>query len=216
MMNFKIKNIITLLLIACINLTNAIAQNELAEDILEKLSNTTKAHISISIEFEYVFSNKNARINEKSSGKLELKGDNFRIEMPEQLIINNGSTHWVYLKEMNEVTIMDYDSEDEDELSPNKLFTVYNEDYKNAYVQASSVDGERMHIIDLFPKESSYIMKIRLTINSFKNQISILSLYDKNGGVYTYNIKSFKTNLEIAPFTFDTTKYTHVEVIDLR
>ena len=215
-MNFKIRNITALLLIVCINLTNAIAQDKLAEDILEKLSNTTKAYTSISIEFESVFRNKSVGINEKSSGKLELKGDNFRIEMPEQLIINNGSTHWVYLKEMNEVTIMDYDSEDEDALSPNKLFTVYNEDYKNAYVQASSVDGERMHIIDLFPKESSYIMKIRLTINSFKNQISILSLYDKNGGVYTYNIKSFKINLEIAPFTFDTTKYTHVEVIDLR
>ena len=118
-----------------------------------------------------MYSYKSVGINEKSSGKLEMKGDNFRIEMPEQLIINNGSTLWVYLKEMNEVTIMDYDSEDEDALSPNKLFTVYNEDYKNAYVQASSVDGERMHIIDLFPKESSYIMNIRLTINSFKNQI---------------------------------------------
>ena len=215
-MNFKIRNITALLLIVCINSTNAIAQDELAESILEKLSNTTKAYTSISIEFENVFRNKSVGINEKSSGKLELKGDNFRIEMPEQLIINNGSTHWVYLKEMNEVTIMDYDSEDEDALSPNKLFTVYNEDYKNTYVQASSVDGERMHIIDLFPKESGYIMKIRLTINSLKNQISILSLYDKNGGVYTYNIKSFKINLEIAPFTFDTTKYTHVEVIDLR
>ena len=215
-MNFKIRTIITLSLIVCITLTNAIAQDKLAEGILEKLSNTTKAYTSISIEFEHVFSNKSAGINEKSNGKLELKGDNFRIETPEQLITNNGSTHWVYLKEMNEVTIMDYDSEDEDVLSPNKLFTIYNEEYKCAYVQASSVNGERMHMIDLFPKESGPIIKIRLTINSLKNQISILGLYDKNGGIYTYNIKSFKTNLEITPFTFDTTKYTHVEVIDLR
>ena len=215
-MNLKIKSLSSLLLILCISLTNAVSQDRLAEDILEKLSNTTKACTSISIEFEYLFRNKNAGINEKSSGRLELKENNFRIEMPKQLIINNGSTHWIYLKEMNEVTIMDYDSEDEDALSPNKLFTIHNEDYKNTYVQASSVNGERMHIIDLFPKKSSSIMKIRLTINSLKNQISILELYDKNGGIYTYNIKNFKTNLEIAPFTFDTTKYTHVEVIDLR
>ena len=210
------KGLSSLLLILCISLTNAVSQDRLAEDILEKLSNTTKACTSISIEFEYLFRNKNAGINEKSSGRLELKENNFRIEMPKQLIINNGSTHWIYLKEMDEVTIMDYDPEDEDAMNPNKLFTIYNEDYKNTYVQASSVNGERMHIIDLFPKKSSSIMKIRLTINSLKNQISILELYDKNGGVYTYNIKDFKTNLEIAPFTFDTTKYTHVEVIDLR
>jgi len=215
-MNLKIKGLSSLLLILCISLTNAVSQDRLAEDILEKLSNTTKAYTSISIEFEYLFRNKNAGINEKSSGRLELKENNFRIEMPKQLIINNGSTHWIYLKEMDEVTIMDYDPEDEDAMNPNKLFTIYNEDYKNTYVQASSVNGERMHIIDLFPKKSSSIIKIRLTINSLKSQINILELYDKNGGTYTYNIKDFKTNLEIAPFTFDTTKYTHVEVIDLR
>ena len=215
-MNLKIKSLSSLLLILCISLTNAVSQDRLAEDILEKLSNTTKACTSISIEFEYLFRNKNAGINEKSSGRLELKENNFRIEMPKQLIINNGSTHWIYLKEMDEVTIMDYDPEDEDAMNPNKLFTIYNEDYKNTYVQASSVNGERMHIIDLFPKKSSSIIKIRLTINSLKSQINILELYDKNGGTDTYNIKDFKTNLEISPFTFDTTKYTHVEVIDLR
>ena len=111
---------------------------------------------------------------------------------------------------------MDYDSEDEDALSPNKLFTVYDKDYKNAYVEAKSVNGERIHIIDLFPKESGLIMKIRLTINALKNQISILQLYDKNGGVYTYNIKSFKADLDVAPFNFNVTNYHDVEVIDLR
>ena len=210
------KNIITLFLSICISLTNTLAQDKLAEQILEKLSKTTKAFTSISIEFDYTFTNKSAGINEKNSGTLILKGEQFRIDMEKQLIVNNGTTHWIYLKEMNELTIMDYDSEDEDALSPNKLFTVYNEDYKNAYVQAKSINGERMHIIDLFPKESGPIMKIRLTINALKNQISILALYDKNGGVYTYNIKNFKSNLDVVPFNFDATNYPEVEVIDLR
>ena len=210
------KNIITLFLSICISLTNTLAQDKLAEQILEKLSKTTKAFTSISIEFDYTFTNKSAGINEKNSGTLILKGEQFRIDMEKQLIVNNGTTHWIYLKEMNELTIMDYDSEDEDALSPNKLFTVYNEDYKNAYVEAKSINEERMHIIDLFPKESGPIMKIRLTINALKNQINILALYDKTGGVYTYNIKNFKSNLDVAPFNFDTTNYPEVEVIDLR
>ena len=188
------KNIITLFLSICISQTNVLAQDELAEQILEKLSETTKDFTSISIEFDHIFTNKNAGLNKKNSGTLILKGEQFRIDMEKQLIINNGTTHWIYLKEMNELTIMDYDSEDEDALIPNKLFTVYNEDYKIAYVHAKSINGERMHIIDLFPKESGPIMKIRLTINALKNQINILALYDKNGGVYTYNIKNFKSN----------------------
>ena len=210
------KNIITLFLSICISQTNVLAQDELAEQILENLSETTKDFTSISIEFDHTFTNKSAGINEKNSGTLILKGEQFRIDMEKQLIVNNGTTHWIYLKEMNELTIMDYDSEDEDALSPNKLFTVYNEDYKNAYVEAKSINEERMHIIDLFPKESGPIMKIRLTINALKNQISILQLYDKNGGVYTYNINNFKSNLDVVPFNFDATNYPEVEIIDLR
>ena len=210
------KKIITLFLSICISLTNAIGQDKLATDILAKLSETTKIYSSISIEFDHIFTNKSAGINEKSRGKLDLEGENFRIDMPQQLIINNGTTHWIYLKEMNEVQIMDYDLEDEDALSPNKLFTVYDEDYKSAYVEAKSVNGVRMHIIDLFLKESGPIMKIQLTINALKSQISILALYDKNGGIYTYNIKKFKTNQELPPFNFNTTNYPDVELIDLR
>ena len=210
------RKIITSFLSICIILTNAIGQDKLATDILAKLSETTKIYSSISIEFDHIFTNKSAGINEKSRGKLDLKGENFRIDMPQQLIINNGTTHWIYLKGMNEVQIMDYDLEDEDDISPNKLFTVYDEDYRSAYVKVKSVNGARMHIIDLFPKESGPIMKIRLTINALKSQISILALYDKNGGIYTYNIKSFKTNQELPPFYFNTTNYPDVEVIDLR
>ena len=210
------KKIITLFLSICISLTNAIGQDKLAAEILDNLSNTTKAYKSISIEFDHIFTNKSAGVNEKSRGKLDVEGESFRIDMPKQLIINNGTTHWIYLKEMNEVQIIDYDKEDEDMLSPNKLFIIFNEDYKNTYVEAKAVDGKRMHVIDLFPKESGTIMKIRLTINALKNQIHILEIYDKNGGVYIYNIKSFKTNQELPPFNFNTTNYPDVEVIDLR
>ena len=192
------------------------AEDKKATLVLDQLSEKTKSYNTIQIEFEHIFSNKSAGINEKSSGILELQGDNFRIDMAQQLIINNGTTHWIYLKEMNEVQIIDYDTEGEDALSPNKLFTVYNEDYKNAYVEEKTIGVEKMHIIDLFPKESGPIMKVRLTINALKNEIHILALYDKNGGVYTYNIKSFKSDISLAPFTFNTANYPDVEVIDLR
>lgn len=192
------------------------AQDEKATLVLDRLSEKTKSYSSIQIEFEHLFSNKSAGINEQSSGTLALQGDNFRIDMAQQLIINNSTTQWIYLKEMNEVQIMDYDPEGEDALSPNKLFTVYNEDYKKAYVEEKKIGTEQMHIIDLFPMQTGPIMKVRLTINALKNQIHILALYDKNGGVYTYNINSFKTNIKLAPFSFNAANYPDVEVIDLR
>ncbi len=215
-MDLRIKDVIVLFLTFYISLTNVVAQDKLAGEILEKLSNTTKDYSSIRIEFEHLFINKSAGINESSIGSLELMGENFRIDIPGQLIVNNGITHWIYLKDMNELTITNYDLESEDVLSPNKLFTIYDKDYKNIYVQASSANGERIHIIDLFPKESGPIMKIQLTISVVRNQISKLDLHDKNSGIYTYNIKSFKTNQELPPFTIDIANYPEVEVIDLR
>ena len=119
------------------------AQDEKATLVLDRLSEKTKSYSSIQIEFEHLFSNKSAGINEQSSGTLALQGDNFRIDMAQQLIINNGTTNWIYLKEMNEVQIMDYDAEEEDALSPNKLFTVYNEDHKNAYVEEKTIGNEK-------------------------------------------------------------------------
>lgn len=210
------RNITYLFLTFYIYSYNVMAQDEKATLVLDRLSEKTKSYSSIQIEFEHLFSNKSAGINEQSSGTLALQGDNFRIDMAQQLIINNGTTNWIYLKEMNEVQIMDYDAEEEDALSPNKLFTVYNEDYKNAYVEEKTIGNEKMHIIDLFPKQTGPIMKVRLTINALKNQIHILALYDKNGGIYTYNINSFKTNIKLAPFTFNAANYPDVEVIDLR
>ena len=206
------KNIITLFLSICIILTNVLAQDELATDILAKLSEATKAYTSITIEFDHTFANKSAGINEKNSGTLILKEEQFRIDMEKQLIVNNGTTHWIYLKEMNELTIMDYDSEDENALSPNKLFTVYDENYKYAYVEAKSVNGERMHIIDLFPKESGPIMKIRLTINALKNQISILALYDKNGGVISTTLNQGEIRLTDIQSQFPEYIYTEKKI----
>ena len=208
------KKITSLFLIFCICSSYVISQDKLAVDILDKLSEKTKGYTSIQIEFDYIFTNKSYGINEKSSGTLDIQGDNFRIDIPEQLIINNGSTHWIYLKEMQEVQIMEYDSEEEDAFSPNRLFNLYKEDYKNAYVEQKTIAGKNMHVIDLFPKESGPIMKIRLTISDLK--IQILALHDKNGGIYTYNIKSFSTNIELKPFMFNTNKYPEIEVIDLR
>ncbi len=62
-MNLRINNVIALFLNFYISLTNVVAQDKLAEEILEKLNNTTKAYSSISIEFEHVFINKSAGID---------------------------------------------------------------------------------------------------------------------------------------------------------
>ena len=195
--------------------TTLFAQVEVAKDVLDKLSATTKAYTNMTIGFDFIFENKSQSINEHQSGVLVLEGDNFRLEMNEQTIINDGESQWVYLKDINEVQIMEHDPED-DMMSPNKLFTIYEQGYKYTYGGAKAEAGKRLHIIDLFPEESGAFIKVQLLINAAKNQLYKIILFDKNSGTYTYLVTSFKCNTDVKPFTFNATDYQGVEVIDLR
>jgi outer membrane lipoprotein-sorting protein len=195
--------------------TSLFAQDQVAKEVLDKLSTTTKSYKNMTIGFDFIFENKSQNINEKQQGTLILQEDQFRLTMEEQTIINDGESQWVYLADMNEVQIMEHDPEEE-MMSPNKLFTVYEQGYKYTYVGAESEKGKRLQIIDLFPEESGPFMKITLAVDAAKNQLHKITIHDKNGGSYTYLVSNFKSNTDVAPFIFNAADYPGVEVIDLR
>jgi len=195
--------------------TTLLAQDQLAKEVLDKLSATTKSYKNMTIGFDFIFENKNQNINEKQKGILVLQEEMYRLEMEEQIIINNGESQWIYLADMNEVQIMDHDPE-EQIMSPKKMFTIYEKGYKYSYVSTESEKGKRLQIIDLFPEESGDYMKVTLAVDAAKNQIHKITILDKNGGTYSYLITSFKSNITVVPFTFNTSNYPGIEIIDLR
>jgi outer membrane lipoprotein-sorting protein len=195
--------------------TTLFAQDQVAKDVLDRLSSTTKSYKNMTVDFDFIFENKNQNINEKQKGILVLQEEMFRLEMEDQIIINDGESQWIYLADMNEVQIMEHDPE-EQIMSPNKLFTIYEEGYKYNYVGAEAEKGKRLQIIDLFPEESGAFMKITLAVDAAKNQLHKITMHDKNGGTYAYLVTSFKSNTAIAPFIFKTVDYPGVEAIDLR
>lgn len=205
--------IITLLLLV---LTFSIsAQNQLAKEVLDKLSSTTESYENMSIDFEFIFENKSQEIRETQNGKIILENDNFKLELDNQIIFNDGETQWIYNSDINELQIIEHDSEDE-MMNPDKLFKIYEKDYKYTYIGAESKNGERLHVIDLFPEESNSFMKITLYINVIKNQLEKLILFDKNGGTYSYIINTFKSNSLTEPLDFNIDQYSDIEIIDLR
>jgi outer membrane lipoprotein carrier protein len=192
------------------------AQDQVAKDVLEKLSTTTKSYKNITIGFDFIFENTSQNIKETQKGILILEDKNFRLEMDAQTIINDGESQWVYLTDMNELQIMEHDPED-DMMSPNKLFTIYEKGYKYTYIGAEAEKGKRLQIIDLFPEESGAFIKVTLAVDAAKNQLNTITIFDKNGGNYSYKVNTFTTNSNnLAPFTFNLSKYPNVEVIDLR
>jgi outer membrane lipoprotein-sorting protein len=190
-----------------------VAQDQKAKSILDQLSKKTKSYTSIEAKFTNTFSSTVTDINEKQSGTLFLKDDSYRLEMEAQTIICDGETNWIYLEDEEEVNITEIDDE-ENELNPSKIFTIYENGYKYKFVK----EDNKNYQIDLFPNESGPFLKVELFIDKTKMQISSFTMIDKQGSQYKYDIDSFITNKEMSNdfFVFKTADYPNVDIIDLR
>jgi outer membrane lipoprotein-sorting protein len=190
-----------------------VAKDEKAKEILDQLSINTKSYESIDVDFTFDFINISQEINEKQEGNIKISKNKFRLDLNQQIIISDDTTQWIYLKESNELQILEYDAQD-DMLSPNKLFTIYEKGYKTQYIE----EKDKVHIIDLFPIESSEFKNIQLQIDVDKIQIKKIILNDKNGGSFSYSINRFSTNTQLDEklFNFNQEEYPEIEIIDLR
>jgi len=189
------------------------SQDNKAKSILDLLSNKTKSYSSIKAEFTNTFSNTITDLNESQSGTIYLKENAYKLELESQIIISDGETNWIYLIDEEEVNITEIDDE-ENELNPSKIFTIYEDGYNYKFIN----EGSNVYHINLIPIESSPFSKVELFINKHKMQISSFNMIDKQGSNYKYTIDSFETNIEFNNdfFIFNTKEYPEVEVIDLR
>ena len=207
------KFIYYVIILVCLNVY---ADDKIALEILNKVNTNTKSFTNINIDFDFIIENNDANIYETQKGNLFLEGKKYQLKLENQTIINNGDIQWIYLSDFNEVQIMNH-FEDQNSINPEKIFTIYKEDYKKKYVGKIYEKKSTLHLIDLFPKESSSFIKINLTVNDEKEQIEKIIVFDKDGGKYSYIITSFTTdNSDLKPFIFNVADYPGAEVIDLR
>ena len=149
--------------------------------ILDEMSNKFKTYSSFKAGFTFTLKNASANINEVSDGELMVRGSKYRIKLPKMEIINNGTTVWNYMKDANEVNISAYDPAD-DEISPNKIYTMYKKGYKYTYIGDKVEGGKTYQIIELVPEDrKNRFFKIRLEINKTDKKIKNCKLQEKNG-----------------------------------
>lgn len=195
------------------------AQNDpQAKEILDAMSAKYKQLPTYTADITSSLINEVDGINEKYSGKITVKEDMYRLEMEDQVVINNGNTVWTYLPDVNEVNIDTY-SPDEDEISPSKIYDAYKKGYKYLYIGDDVEKKEAVDVIDLVPNnKDAQFFKIRLFISKKDKSLKGWTMFDKSGNQYKYTIENFKGNLNLKDslFAFDTTKYPDVEVVDLR
>ena len=58
--------------------TTIFAQEQVAKEVLDKLSATTKSYKNMTIEFDFILENKSQNIKEQQQGTLVLEGKKFQ------------------------------------------------------------------------------------------------------------------------------------------
>ncbi len=193
-------------------------QDPKAREILDGMSSKYQKMGAFKSDFTYTMENPTEEINEDFNGEIFVKGEKYRLKMGGQEIINDGKTVWTYLEDVNEVNIDNYNP-GEGDISPSEIFNTYKRGFKYKYVGEETINGQTYHVIDLAPENTdNQFHKIRLNIDKADNMLKMWKIFSKDGTQYTYKISNFNSDSQIANslFTFDTSQYKGVEVIDLR
>lgn len=202
---------------------NAFAQDQdpKAKSILDELSKTTKAYKSITADYAFTIINKEKKQVEKQTGKVQVKGQKFKLDLPGNSIVCDGKTIWSHNKDAAEVTIKNFDASNDEQLNPSKIFTLYETGYKYKFDKEEKVGAILCNVIDLYPSvkpEKKKFHTIKLYVDKVKKQVVQLKMLMKDGGTQLYEIKTFKPNLELADtvFNFDTKAFKPDQIIDER
>ena len=214
------KKLLLSLFVAGTFLMNAQDQDPKAKAILDEVSKTTKTYKTIVADYIFSIFNKDKKQLEKWVGKVQIKGNKFKLEIPGNLIVCDGITLWNYNKDAKEVTIKSFDAENEEQ-NPSKIFTLYETGFKYKFDKEEKVGVILCDVIDLYPavkpeKKKFHTMKIY--IDKIKKQVVQMKRLLKDGGVELYEIKSMKPNVVMADnlFVFDTKTLKADQVNDER
>ncbi len=198
---------------------NISAQDAKAKAILDELSNKTRKYGSITSDFTFTLEDKAADLTQTQDGNLKMDGKKYVIKLGDNHIFSDGTTRWTYNEDMNEVYI-DHAEAGEDALNPSEIYTVWETGFKHYYEQEVTEGGVAYHQIKLNPLKPAdkAFHTVQLFVDKNKMQVGKILILGKQGDNYTYNVKTFKTDVPYtnADFTFNASKYPGVEMIDNR
>ena len=180
--------------------------------ILKKIQSVYSAYDGIALD--YTLEMEYGEDKEVQKGSILQQGKKYYINNNGNLIINDGSTVWMYIKKQNEVQINDYVEED-DEFTPTKIFSLGEND---DFVYVITNDDSQGYHIEFKPRnQDSEIKKVRLLVDRSQKYIKSVKVFSEDGSRMTFLIKDIKnTKPASSSFVFDKAKYPGVVEIDLR
>lgn len=183
--------------------------NEMVDSILEKV----KSYENISIEFTYVLENLNENIKQETRGEVTIQNDKYVLNLMGTTRIFDGKKIYTIIPEDEEVIISNYDDQDENEITPSKMLTFFEEGYSYEMDIVQNYKGRKIQFLKLIPNEGTNdeIKEILLGVDQQTLHLHTLIQIQDNGTRTQIQVKSFKRNQPLSQkhFEFNEDKFSN-------
>ena len=217
------KHLRTMKVIVAATLTLGFATWGWAQDanaLLSKLSEQAKSYGSIEATYTSTMVDKVSDFEATQSGTIFVDGSKYSLDIGDYLIISDGVTIWTYEPAVNDCYVDDAEMMAEDGMDPSKLFTIWEDDFKNEWKGTATVNGEELTQINLYPLagDDKPFHTIQLYISEKDLELRRAIVKGREGTDVTYDVGSFKPQAEVpaSTFTFDPAKFPGVNIVDNR
>ncbi len=205
------KNTIVVI-IAFVSLGLQSQNSQKAEQLLNEVSKKVSSYDNMVIDFKYALENTSENIHQETRGDASIEGDKYVLDFMGTTQLFDGKKVYTIIPEDEEINISNYVAEDENNITPSKMFTFYQDGYNYEWDITQNINGRTIQYVKLTPKDSDAEVKsILLGIDKQTKNIYNLIQTQPNGTKITITVKSFKTNQSLAKnlFTFDESRYSN-------
>ena len=149
-------------------------------------------------------------------GTLALRGDAYRIDTGDQILVTDGTTSWVYSKPDNQLLVNDAVA-DETTFSPADFFTHYPDRFHVTVEGQEAIGGVRHDRLRLVPKtDNAFLREVTLYVRSTDALPTRAVLADGNGTTVTFDLRDVEVNPRLSDDTFRFVAPDGAETVDLR
>lgn len=202
---------ISILMIAILGIFSVNAQDtSKAKNLLNEVSSKVKTYDNMVIDFKYSLENSAENMSQETRGDVSINGNRYLLNLMGTTQLFDGKKIYTIIPEDQEINISDYVAEDDNNITPSKMFSFYEDGYTYKWDITQDIKGRKIQYIKLTPIDSNADVKnILLGIDSQTKHIYNLIQTQDNGTKITITIKSFKTNQPLAKslFSFNEDRY---------
>lgn len=207
-----------LLLASCYLLTGiAMAgSTPTAAEIIKNVQNNYNQTNDAIIKFTQTVIYPVSQISKTIKGTLYLKkGNKYKIESDDKMMVTDGKTSWIYLPSSNQV-IVDSFRDDKNTITPDRFLLNVPSDYFAVLLSSKLDDKDTTYTLRLTPKsDNSFIRSIKIVVKG-NWTVSSAEVSDMNDARYTYTVDDTKVNPGLSDSEFKFIPPKNAQVVDLR